>query len=64
VLFLQRGIPSVEFGPSGAGHHGPEEHVEIASLGTYRRILVEFARAMAEAPAGSSTPRVGQGRGL
>jgi succinyl-diaminopimelate desuccinylase len=47
VLFLERGIPSVEFGPSGAGHHGPDEHVEIASLATYRRILVEFARAMA-----------------
>ena len=51
VLFLQRGIPSVEFGPAGAGHHGPEEHVEIASLATYRRILVGFARAMAEPPA-------------
>ena len=52
VLFLERGIPCVEFGPSGAGHHGPEEHVEIASLATYRRILVAFARAMAAPPAG------------
>ena len=51
VLFLERGIPCVEFGPAGAGHHGPDEHVEIASLATYRRILVEFARAMAEPPA-------------
>jgi len=50
VLFLERGIPCVEFGPSGAGHHGPEEHVEIASLATYRRILVEFAQAMATPP--------------
>ena len=23
VLFLKRGIPCVEFGPTGAGHHGP-----------------------------------------
>jgi succinyl-diaminopimelate desuccinylase len=49
VLFLERGIPCVEFGPAGAGHHGPDEHVEIASLGTYRRILVEFAQALAGA---------------
>jgi succinyl-diaminopimelate desuccinylase len=52
VLFLERGIPCVEFGPAGAGHHGPDEHVEIASLGTYRRILVEFAQALAGAPSG------------
>jgi succinyl-diaminopimelate desuccinylase len=49
VLFLERGIPCVEFGPTGAGHHGPDEHVEIASLATYRRILVEFARALGRA---------------
>ena len=52
VLFLERGIPCVEFGPAGAGHHGPDEHVEIASLATYRRILVGFARALAEAARG------------
>jgi succinyl-diaminopimelate desuccinylase len=49
VLFLERGIPSVEFGPAGAGHHGPDEHVDIDSLATYRRILVAFARALADA---------------
>jgi succinyl-diaminopimelate desuccinylase len=47
VLFLERGIPSVEFGPTGAGHHGPDEHVDIGSLATYRRILVGFAHALA-----------------
>jgi succinyl-diaminopimelate desuccinylase len=52
VLFLERGIPSVEFGPSGAGHHGPDEHVDIASLGIYRRILVGFARALAAGGSG------------
>jgi succinyl-diaminopimelate desuccinylase len=52
VLFLERGVPSVEFGPAGAGHHGPEEHVEIGSLATYRRILVEFAGALAGAAPG------------
>jgi succinyl-diaminopimelate desuccinylase len=52
VLFLERGIPSVEFGPAGAGHHGPDEHVDIDSLATYRRILVAFARALAGAESG------------
>jgi succinyl-diaminopimelate desuccinylase len=52
VLFLERGIPSVEFGPSGEGHHGPDEHVDIASLATYRRILVGFAHAFAGARSG------------
>ncbi len=33
--------------PAGAGHHGPEEYVEIESLQRYRRILVEFARRLA-----------------
>ncbi len=52
VLFLKRGIPCVEFGPAGAGHHGPDEHLEIASLATYRQILVGFARVFAEAGSG------------
>jgi succinyl-diaminopimelate desuccinylase len=52
VLFLERGIPSVEFGPAGAGHHGPDEHVDIESLHTYRRILVGFAQALAGRPPG------------
>jgi succinyl-diaminopimelate desuccinylase len=47
VFFLGRGIPAIEFGPAGAGHHGPEEYVEIESLQRYRRILVEFARRSA-----------------
>jgi succinyl-diaminopimelate desuccinylase len=35
-------VPSVEFGPVGAGHHGPDEYVEIESLNVYRRALTEF----------------------
>ena len=37
VFFLDRGIPSIEFGPAGGGHHGPEEYVEVESLARYRR---------------------------
>ncbi|MEA2280389.1 MAG: succinyl-diaminopimelate desuccinylase [Solirubrobacteraceae bacterium] len=46
VSFLKTGIPAVEFGPAGAGHHGPEEWVSIPSLREYREMLVRFARAM------------------
>jgi succinyl-diaminopimelate desuccinylase len=46
VSFLRAGIPAVEFGPCGAGHHGPEEWVSIRSLARYRELLVAFARAV------------------
>jgi succinyl-diaminopimelate desuccinylase len=42
VSFLEAGIPAVEFGPHGGGHHGPEEWVAISSLAAYRRALVDF----------------------
>ena len=32
VSFLRVGVPAVEFGPVGAGHHGPEEWVSVSSL--------------------------------
>jgi succinyl-diaminopimelate desuccinylase len=51
VFFLRRGIPSIEFGPTGAGHHGPEEYVEVESLARYRHTLVAFAQRLALAPA-------------
>ena len=46
VSFLRVGVPAVEFGPVGGGHHGPEEWVSIASLGAYRRALVDFATGL------------------
>jgi succinyl-diaminopimelate desuccinylase len=42
VAFLEAGIPAVEFGPSGAGHHGPDEWVSVSSLTRYREALVAF----------------------
>ncbi|WP_036725916.1 M20 family metallopeptidase [Patulibacter minatonensis] len=47
--FLEAGIPAVEFGPSGNGHHGPEEWVSIDSLDRYRKALVEFLRSVPDA---------------
>lgn len=62
ISFLEAGIPAVEFGPSGAGHHGPEEWVSIASLQRYRRALGDFVRTL---PAWLQRDRAGEtGSGL
>ena len=42
ISFLEAGVPAVEFGPIGEGHHGPEEWVSISSLERYRKALVNF----------------------
>ncbi|MGI8414251.1 MAG: M20 family metallopeptidase [Solirubrobacteraceae bacterium] len=44
--FIEAGIPAVEFGPTGAGHHGPEEWVSLASLTRYRGALRDFLQAV------------------
>jgi succinyl-diaminopimelate desuccinylase len=44
--FIEAGIPAVEFGPIGAGHHGPDEWVSLASLGRYRKALADFVRML------------------
>jgi succinyl-diaminopimelate desuccinylase len=46
VSFIEAGIPAVEFGPVGGGHHGPEEWVSISSLRHYREVLTGFVRAL------------------
>ena len=48
LVFFQRvGIPGVEFGPVGGGHHGPREFVVSDSLETYRQMLVQFVQILA-----------------
>jgi succinyl-diaminopimelate desuccinylase len=59
TAFLGAGIPAVEFGPAGAGHHGPEEWVSIASLARYRRALGDFVRALPMRLAESAPPERG-----
>ncbi|HTU29584.1 MAG TPA: M20/M25/M40 family metallo-hydrolase [Solirubrobacteraceae bacterium] len=44
--FIEAGISAVEFGPTGGGHHGPDEWVSLRSLSEYRRALVEFVHAL------------------
>ncbi|HEV7918608.1 MAG TPA: M20/M25/M40 family metallo-hydrolase [Solirubrobacterales bacterium] len=53
TAFLAQGIPAVEFGPVGDGHHGPNEYVSLRSLADYRRSLVGFARKIAAQSASS-----------
>lgn len=52
LSFIRAGIPAVEFGPTGAGHHGPDEWVSIPSLESYHSILREFISAAGAGPAG------------
>ena len=44
ISFLEAGVPAVEFGPVGGGHHGPHEWVSISSLRHYRNALADFVR--------------------
>ncbi|HWK16816.1 MAG TPA: M20/M25/M40 family metallo-hydrolase [Solirubrobacteraceae bacterium] len=46
AAFIEAGIPAVEFGPAGAGHHGPEEWASLTSLARYRRALSDFVRVL------------------
>jgi succinyl-diaminopimelate desuccinylase len=61
VSFLEAGIPVVEFGPEGAGHHGPDEWVSIASLDRHRRAIVDF---VLELPDSLERQRSGELRAL
>src|SRR5215207_5798133 len=47
VYFQRAGVPGVEFGPVGGGHHGPKEFVVSSSLETYRQMLVQFVQILA-----------------
>lgn len=41
-FYSQRGIPAVAFGIGGAGQHGPEEYVDIATIEPYHDALRQF----------------------
>jgi succinyl-diaminopimelate desuccinylase len=46
AAFIDAGIPAVEFGPAGSGHHSPDEWVSLSSLARYRRALADFVRCL------------------
>jgi succinyl-diaminopimelate desuccinylase len=56
VSFLRVGVPAVEFGPTGGGHHGPDEWVSVPSLTAYRRAISTFVEILSQG-------RDGQGAG-
>jgi succinyl-diaminopimelate desuccinylase len=58
ICFLQAGVPAVEYGPRGAGHHGPAEWVSLSSLTSYRQALVEFARLVPKRLSGEPHLRI------
>lgn len=43
-FFSKKGIPAIEFGPSGINWHGNEENVFLDSLYTYKDILIDFIK--------------------
>ena len=45
AILARAGIPSVLFGPLGAGLHGVEEYVELDSVLTCQQVVVDLARA-------------------
>ncbi len=60
AAFITAGIPAVEFGPVGGGHHGPEEWVSLSGLARYRRSLGDFVRLLG---VGSATAETGSEAG-
>jgi succinyl-diaminopimelate desuccinylase len=59
TAFMAAGIPAIEFGPAGAGHHGPEEWVSVTSLARYRRALADFVRVLPLRLSGYQAPESG-----
>lgn len=58
ICFIEAGVPAVEFGPSGAGHHGPAEWVSLSSLESYRKTLVDFVRLIPKRLSGEPHLRI------
>jgi len=52
VSFLRVGVPAVEFGPVGEGHHGPSEWVSVSSLVAYQGALERFLTELPDRLAG------------
>ncbi len=56
ALFAQAGIPTVNYGPAGAGAHEAVEWVEVDSVVTCARVLAEAARRFCGGPAAGGEP--------
>lgn len=51
AILAQQGIPTVVFGPSGAGMHAAAEYVDVPSVVACTQILAETIAAFCDAPA-------------
>jgi succinyl-diaminopimelate desuccinylase len=60
VSFLRAGVPAVEFGPLGDGHHGPDEWVSVQSLPRYRRSIVDFVNSLPKVLSRAGEPEESQ----
>jgi succinyl-diaminopimelate desuccinylase len=58
ICFIEAGVPAVEYGPLGAGHHGPAEWVSLSSLEDYRQALVEFVHLIPKRLSGEPHLRI------
>jgi succinyl-diaminopimelate desuccinylase len=45
-FYSAEGVDAVIFGPGGDGQHGPEEYVDLRTLGPYRRVLLGFLKGL------------------
>jgi acetylornithine deacetylase len=50
AVFAQAGIPTVNYGPTGEGAHAAVEWVDLASVVTCARVLVNAARRFTASP--------------
>src|SRR5262249_22267294 len=50
AIFAAAGIPTVDFGPTGAGEHETEEWVSLESVVTTARVLTRAVHAFCAAP--------------
>jgi len=45
-FYSARGVDAVIFGPGGDGQHGPDEYVDLTTVGPYREALILFLRSL------------------
>jgi succinyl-diaminopimelate desuccinylase len=43
-FFAAKGIPAIEFGPSGANWHGDDEYLDVESMQQLQLILIDYAK--------------------
>ena len=56
AIFAQAGIPTVDYGPSGAGAHEAVEWVAVESLQRCARVLAECGRSFHRYAAKAAEP--------